>query len=163
MKKRSRFVPQDNYCWQTGTYKDNTTASSRKNPEVHSIMCLTDPGCVASGFAVLAPPATSGANYTIKYQLGTAGTTLALNAARAAQNATGLSRGFQMSFTGVDDGSGTLQCITATPTQSPSPPRPPPPVSGAVCWACPSQMMKTQVAMFSFLILAMATAATAPV
>jgi hypothetical protein len=66
--------------------------------------------CVQSSFVVLAPPAQGGLRYTVKYQLGKAGSDFAYGEAKKARVA-GQVAGFEMEFQGIDDGTGVLKCI----------------------------------------------------
>jgi hypothetical protein len=76
----------DQLCIDRGTLFDNPTVKTLENPVVHSVKCLIDvPECVASGFSILAPPATPGGLYTVKYQLGVEGTQLAVKAGEEAR------------------------------------------------------------------------------
>ncbi|OQR90257.1 hypothetical protein ACHHYP_05671 [Achlya hypogyna] len=101
----------DNFCITQGFMVDNPTTPTLVHPEVHSIHCLVDlTACTDSGFALLAPPSGPGANYTVKYQLGSAGTTLAIKYGMAARNYG--KRGFNATLTGIDDGTPELKCVS---------------------------------------------------
>ncbi|ETV92852.1 hypothetical protein H310_13043 [Aphanomyces invadans] len=109
----SGFV-MDNLCISLGTLLDNPTVLTLKGPDVHSIHCLVDVrSCVASKYAILAPPANGSDLYSVKYQLGQDGSTTAKAYAEAAR-ALGGKQGFSVTVTGIDDGTNELQCVTVS-------------------------------------------------
>ncbi|EQC38751.1 hypothetical protein SDRG_03715 [Saprolegnia diclina VS20] len=106
----SGFI-MDNFCITRGVMVDNPTTLTLQHPEVHSIHCLVDlTACTESGYSILSPPSAPGANYTVKYQLGTDGTALAIKYGMAARNYG--KTGFNATLTGIDDGTPELKCIS---------------------------------------------------
>lgn len=104
----------DNFCIERGTLLDNPSVRTLENPEKHSMHCLLDvPSCVLSRYALLAEPATPGGLYSVKYQLGAEGTKMAQDEGEK-QRGLGKLSGLKMTFTGVDDGTDTLKCLSQT-------------------------------------------------
>ena len=106
----SGFV-MDNFCIVRGNLFDNPSVKTLVNPEKHSIHCLVDVAeCTTSLFALLSPPTSNNSLYSISYQLGAAGTQLAITAANKAR-ASGQATGFSMNVSGIDDGTSELKCV----------------------------------------------------
>ncbi|RHY97376.1 hypothetical protein DYB31_015420 [Aphanomyces astaci] len=106
----------DNYCIDLGKLMDNPTVKTLEGPEVHSIHCLVDlKPCVDSLYTLLAPPENGSKLYTVKYQLGAAGSALAKNYAENARLLGG-KKGFTATVTGVDDGTPELKCVELSKT-----------------------------------------------
>ncbi|RHX99429.1 hypothetical protein DYB36_013816 [Aphanomyces astaci] len=106
----------DNYCIDLGNLMDNPTVKTLEGPEVHSIHCLVDlEPCVDSLYTLLAPPENGSNLYTVKYQLGVAGSALAKDYAENARLLGG-EKGFSATVTGVDDGTPELKCVTLSNT-----------------------------------------------
>ncbi|RHZ35132.1 hypothetical protein DYB26_013884 [Aphanomyces astaci] len=106
----------DNLCIDLVNLMDNPTVKTLEGPEVHSIHCLVDvKSCVDSLYTLLAPPENGSNLYTVKYQLGVAGSALAKNYAENARLLGG-EKGFGATVTGVDDGTPELKCVTLSNT-----------------------------------------------
>ncbi|ETW02875.1 hypothetical protein H310_05347 [Aphanomyces invadans] len=111
----SGFV-MDNFCIQRGNLVDNPSVITLKGPDVHTIHCLIDlTPCVESKYTLLAPPANGSDLYSVKYQLGDAGSALARAAARGARSLGGKT-GFSVTVTGIDDGTPELKCVDISKT-----------------------------------------------
>ncbi|RHZ11940.1 hypothetical protein DYB37_013974 [Aphanomyces astaci] len=106
----------DNLCIDTVNLMDNPTVKTLEGPDEHSIHCLVDvKSCVDSLYTLLAPPENGSNLYTVKYQLGVAGSALAKNYAENARLLGG-KKGFGATVTGVDDGTNELKCVTLSNT-----------------------------------------------
>ncbi|RHY25562.1 hypothetical protein DYB32_008235 [Aphanomyces invadans] len=101
---------------QRGNLVDNPSVITLKGPDVHTIHCLIDlTPCVESKYTLLAPPANGSDLYSVKYQLGDAGSALARAAARGARSLGGKT-GFSVTVTGIDDGTPELKCVDISKT-----------------------------------------------
>eukprot|EP00245_Coleochaete_scutata_P006443 TRINITY_DN20885_c0_g1_i1.p1 TRINITY_DN20885_c0_g1~~TRINITY_DN20885_c0_g1_i1.p1 ORF type:complete len:179 (+),score=28.26 TRINITY_DN20885_c0_g1_i1:110-646(+) len=108
----------DKFCIDRGVLFDNETAITLQNPEVHTIHCLVDiQSCVDSGYVILAPPASSGGKYSVKYELGAEGSALAKTAAEDARKA-GQKRGLMLKVAGIDDNTTVLKCVSVSQSAS---------------------------------------------
>ena len=83
--------PMDNFCIDNTVMLDNPTIKSLEFPNKHTLHCLVEiTRCVDSGYTLLKPPATTGGLYTIRYQLGKAGTEVVKAAGEKAAAASSL-------------------------------------------------------------------------
>ena len=103
----------DNLCITRGTLLDMPNVKTLQNPELHTIYCLAGvQSCVDSGYVILAPPSTTGGDYTVLYALGPDGTKLARTAAQGIRQR-GATKGFRMKVQGVVANGSELKCVEA--------------------------------------------------
>ncbi len=67
----------DDYCIFLGTLLDKPSLRSLQYPDQHSVHCLVEVDtCVASGYNILAPPASGKGDYSVAAKLDSAGNAL---------------------------------------------------------------------------------------
>jgi hypothetical protein len=102
----------DNLCIDEGFLIDNPDLASLTYPYNHSVGCMVQlSACYNSFFTILADPATVGGDYSVAYQLGLTGSAYIRTVMDDIFSTNEAYVGYRTTLTGIDDGSGTLQCV----------------------------------------------------